>query len=305
MKEVSAIDIVDPNPKALELGKSRLTQLPNANLNIEFQWQTSLKNAECNGDLCIVATQASNRFNVIRDIVNKLGYSKFIIEKVVTQSVSEYEKIIDLSIRKDLSIWVNCKSRAYPFHKLSQESINPDDKIVLQISGGNQGLATNGIHGTDLFLFYDRSEEIHLLESRIDQNLHKSKRGDRLFDLSGTLTGYTDKGSILNISYSQFSQIPDQMVMTSPRYRYIVDHMQQWAYTSALESNWNWTHADLSGNFLISNMTKEFAHSILSTNSCSLPTLKQCFPAHKFILNSLLPHFNLLLDEDSSVCPIT
>ena len=71
---IKEIEVVDVRPEALKFGQDRLSQIPDVNRSIDFRWLSSLKEAKKIGDLCIVATKADGRYQILRDIVNELGY---------------------------------------------------------------------------------------------------------------------------------------------------------------------------------------------------------------------------------------
>ena len=126
-----------------------------------------------------------------------------------------------------------------------------------------------------------------------------------MFDLSGTLQGYTKKGSHFTLSSAADHDAPPYYTVISPRYRAIVDDMMKWFYESTKEAGWSWRHVPYEANLLVSNMTRVFAADILQSGRCSLPTLEQCFPAHRFILHELRPHFSRLLEKEIDRCPVT
>jgi predicted dehydrogenase len=305
LPQLSEVEIVDPHPAAVRLGKERLSEISDCQTSTTFRWLSSLEKATVGGDLCIVATQADVRCQVVCRVAETLGYSNFLLEKVVSQSVHEYESLIEFTHVKGLSVWVNCKSRAYPFHQRAQGYLNPSEPVQFSVLGSNHGLATNGVHAADLFLAYDGANQIHSSGSIIDPILHPSKRGEGIFDLSGTLHGYTEKGSHFMVSYSSDNHSQEHTTIMTPRYRCIVDQMRHWAYESDADNGWAWRPAIFDDNLLISQMTKAFATDILTMGRCELPTLEECFPAHKFILSELLPHFNKLLDVKGDRCPVT
>ena len=196
---VREIEIVDPRPQALELGRERVAEVRDRQHSTDIRWLSSLSEATPGGDLCIIATLAQGRCQLVREVVETLGYSSFILEKLATQSVREMEDLEDFSRVRGLSAWVNCQTRTHPFHRRVKQRLDPRDPINFSVLGGKQKLASNGIHVTDLFTFYDENLWIKSGGSYIDPILYPSKRGDGLFDLSGTLLGCTEKGSRLTI----------------------------------------------------------------------------------------------------------
>lgn len=305
LPQVAEVEIVDPRPEALQLGQKRLAEVVSPQSNTIFRWLSSLEEASPGGDLCILSTRADVRCPVVEEVAKDLAYSRFILEKLVAQSVPEYQRLMGFAKERDLAIWVNCKTRAYGIHKRVKSYLDATEPLILSWVGANHGLATNGVHAADLFAFYDESERIESAGGHVDPVLHPSKRGNGLFDLSGTLSGYTRKGSQFSLSFARDYQGPDQVVIASPRYRCVVDHLQRWAYESDETSGWRWRPSPFEEDLLVSHMTKGFASDILRFGRCDLPTLEECFVAHRFILSELLPHFNNLMGLDGVRCPVT
>jgi hypothetical protein len=289
----------------LELGRQRLAEVSDPNPKAGCRWLSSLEEASNGGDLCIVATQADVRCQLVRQIAETLGYSSFLLEKIVAQSVCEYESLMDFSKEKRLSVWVNCKRRAHPSHKRVKEHLDPSAPILFSVMGGNHGLANNGIHAADLFAFYDESRCIESTGSRIDPVLYPSKRGNGMYDLSGTLYGYSEKGSNFALSCAGDHDAATHFSIVSRRYRAVIDDMKKWFCESTIESGWAWRQVPFEANLMVSNMTRSFATDILSSGRCELPTLDECFPAHRFILTVLRPHFSKLLGTEVDRCPVT
>ncbi len=303
-KGIKDIEVVDLNPRARLLGQKRLKEIK-VNPAICISWSAKLEDATGDGDLCIVATQAEGRGEIIEFAAKKLGYKKFLVEKIVVSSVRRYKKLLTFAKNNGISAWVNCKSRGYKLFKYIKSRLDPNEPIVFSVIGGNYGLATNGIHLADLFVFFDGTQKILPAGERIDPILHPSKRGKHLFELSGSLYGYTKKGSDFTLSFAKDHRSPDCLSVTSPRRRFWVDYLNNMAFESDATNGWKWKCIWCEDNILVSHMTKGFMADILSKNRCDLPTLAECFPAHEFILSRLQPHFNRLLKRQKFFCPVT
>ena len=173
------------------------------------------------------------------------------------------------------------------------------------MAGGNDGLATGGVQDADLFAFYDDASGIESLGSQIDQVLHPSKRGDNIFDLSGTLHGSTEKGSVFTLSHARDSGSWGHISIATRQYRCIVDHLHRTAFESAEKSGWAWREIPFDGPILISEMTREFAADIFEFGRCALPSIDESLVSHRFILGELQPHFSKLLGRNVEQCPVT
>ena len=307
LPHVREIEVVDSRPDALALGRQRLAEVPDRQPSTKYKWLPSIDEASDGGDLCIVATQAKGRCQLVRQIADALGYSGFLLEKVVSQSAYEYEDLMQFTEDRGISAWVNCKSRAYPFHKRVKQLLDPSEPIIFSVVGGNHGLANNGIHAADLFAFYDEAGCIESAGSHIDPVLHPSRRGNGVYDLSGALHGYTEKGSYFTLFYGRDHEQWEHISIGTRRYRCVIDHLKRTAYESDEASGWEWRQVPepLDDGVLISHMTRQFASDILSSGCCELPTLEECAVAHRFMLGELQPHFSRLLDKEAELCPVT
>ncbi len=303
LPQVTTIEVVDPRPEALALGRERLGEVAGRSPSTEFRWLTSLQDATPDGDLCIVATQAQGRCQLVQEIVRRLGYRRFLLEKIVGQSIGEFDELLAFSKASNLSVWVNLKTRAYQIHQRIKQQLDPHDPIMVSITGGNHGLANNGVHGADLFAFYDEASQILSTGSQIDTMLHRTKRG--LFDLSGSLEGATEKGSRFLLSYADGPADWELMTIATHRSRWIVDHFQRWVMESHAASGWAWEPVPFTEHILVSDMTTRFAAEILAVGRCDLPTLEQAGVAHRYILGALRPHFSRLMEREVELCPVT
>lgn len=304
LPQVREVEVVDPRSAALARGRERVAEISDRQRSITIRWLASLEKATPGGDLCIIATHAQGRCQLVRAVVEGLGYSTFLLEKIIAPSIRELEDLIKYARGRGITAWVNCKARAYPFHRKVKQQLDPDDPILFNVVGGNHGLANNGVHAADLFAFYDGASQIESGGSCVDPVLHSSRRGPSLFDLSGTLHGYTAKGSHFTVSYARDHATGEQISITTRRYRCVVDALQRWAVESDAASGWAWRKAPFEGNLLVSEMTAEFAAAIF-TGRCPLPTLEESAVAHRFILGELQPHFNRLLHRQLDLCPVT
>ena len=107
------------------------------------------------------------------------------------------------------------------------------------------------------------------------------------------------------LSLSADHMSPGVLSVVSPHYRVIVDDAMKWIYESSEESGWTWRPVPFEANLRISNMTKGFVIDILASGRCQLPTLRECFAAHEYILKEIAPHFQSALGPTFSHAPVT
>lgn len=304
LEGVDGIDVLDSNSESLALGQARMREIQ-ANALIKFSWLNSINQTHAAYDLCIVATHATGRVGLIKEIVLKTKCAKFLVEKIVAQSTLEYEQLLELSRKNNLKIWVNCQTRTYEIYKRIKSLLNPAEPIYFSVFGGNHGLACNGIHAIDLFLFLDGSNDVESMGSIIDEKFHPSKRGKDLYDLSGTLMAASPKGSQCVVHFSAEGMSPDNAIVLSRDHKFVIDQMKLKFFESHADENWLWREHELKENLFVSHMSRKFAQDILTKDVCDLPTLEQAWPSHQYLLNELLPHFNRLLKSKMALCPVT
>ncbi|NTV28851.1 MAG: Gfo/Idh/MocA family oxidoreductase [Candidatus Omnitrophica bacterium] len=302
---VTQIVVVDPYPASLELGRRRVEEVPSRRRDMQISWVNTVGTEAKGADLCVLATQARGRGALLQEVAQKTGCRNFLIEKVVAQSVAEYEDMLAFVRRHDLRVWVNCKTRAYRIHRYIKSRLNPAEAMTFTAIGGNHGLGNNGVHEADIFVFHDGCSELSLQGQKLSERLSPSKRGPEVMDLGGILFGVSDKGSEFIVSFSDAHNSPDMITITTPSARFVVDHLARFAMESYPADNWVWKPVVLDENWAVSHMTKDFAEQIMEKGVCLLPTLEECFPAHKFILGSLYPQFSRLAGCRDGVCPIT
>jgi len=302
---VANIEVLDPRPESLQLGRDRLSELATGNLSVKVDWITSIEDATKNGDLCVIATQAEGRCSLLRTVADTLGYKSFLLEKVADQSVPAIESTVEFCNDRGISAWVNCQTRTVPTYQLLKEKLNTGEPIYFNAMGGQQFLANNGIHTADLFSYFDGSANIGDIHAIIDPVLHPSKRSADQYDLTGTLSGSTSRGSSITISYGQ-GDIPwGHFSVASGNYRCVVDHMQRWMMETEVDSNWKWNQVPFEGSLFVSETSKGIVTDIFGIGSCELPTLEKSLVSHRFILNGLLPSFSKLLNKPIDVCPVS
>lgn len=303
--EVGEIEVIDPAPDRLQKGRTRIDQVEDRNPKIRYRWLTTLDEASPEGDLCVVATRADVRCRLVREVAERRSFRRFLIEKVVAQSMDDYDTLLEYVRTAGVSVWVNCKTRAHEAHRSVKRQLTRGVPITLSVIGGNHGLANYGLHAADLFAFYSGAQEIELGDSRIDPVLHPSKRGPDVMDLSGTLSGYSDQGSRFFLSLAGDHAAPPCISIVCGEYEAVIDDMSKLFMESTANDGWRWRVRDYDADLRVSYMTRAFASDILSAGRSELPTLEECRPAHEFILNALQPHFSRLVGKQLARSPVT
>ena len=295
------IEIVEPNILAVEIAKKRSLEVLSNNILCKINYFDNISQITEAGNLAIIATQADTRDIVFKEVV-ALGYKFIILEKIVTQSINQYEYMQKLAFQYNVKVWVNCKTRCYPIWKYIKSKINVTDNISMHSIGGNHGLCTNGLHTIDLFNYLTNSNDLNIDFINMDPIVHKTKRNK--YDTSGIIS-YKDYRNTIILDYNKnHMQMPIDIVMTN-NYKWIVDNASRQAFEMSNENSNKTLEIPFEGDLSVSFMSRAFILEILDKQTCALPTLDDCFSAHKMIYDTMLPHFNMYFDKNIKICPIT
>lgn len=144
-------------------------------------------------DLAIIATGASNRLSVLRELVTDQKINNLILEKPIANSIADLLAIAELAKeipnvrmntpRENMEFYKNIKSTFF-------EEINEIGKFELVIRGHKWGLLSNCLHFIRLteYLTGTRMETISEI---FKEEIYESKRVG-YYDFHGSLT-FTDK----------------------------------------------------------------------------------------------------------------
>lgn len=298
--EVTAIDIVEPGEKARQVAKERMLQVSRTGPAPEVNWFNEPKDLHDTGALAIIATQADVRLGVFKELLSK-GYKYFLAEKIVTQSDSDYREMIRLSDEAGAKVWVNCKTRNYPVWQYVKSKIAEGETLTYHSAGGNHGLCTNGLHTMDLFVFLASAASLEAGATRFDPQPYLTKRGK--YDVSGWMEVRSGKSVLLMQYEGSHAQMPVDLLFTE-KYRWMVDNSTRQAFESSADQK-QWTPIPFEGDVSVSAMSRGFIADILANGSCELPTLADCYPAHKAMFDMLVPYFNKALNKNDDTCPVT
>jgi predicted dehydrogenase len=162
-------------------------------------------------ELSVISNWGPDHFNYF-ETLEKLGCTKFIIEKPLVSGLEDLEKMKNLKSKKNLDIFMNTPWVYSPI-KARLREIQRDFKLGkicnLNVGGGAKCLVTNGIHYLAL--------TIHLLEENPKFVWGKCKSSDinprsqNFLFLEGTFNFEFGGMKFLNLNFSNSSRIQAQL----------------------------------------------------------------------------------------------
>ena len=200
------IIIVDFNSEAIGVARK--------NLGVKkFTYLSSIREIKDNLeiDFAVISNWGPDHFKTFQFLQN-LGIKNYIIEKPITDSVAELQRINQIRLENNLRIFINFQWSFSPLidniSKIREKS--KVGRIVgINVYGGCKCIATNGIHYLDLANLLFQANPIEVFSSYYDSGINPRNK-DFLF-LGGSATWKYSENRYFNISFSNNSRISASM----------------------------------------------------------------------------------------------
>jgi hypothetical protein len=291
---------VDINREAIRNAQAKIAGALKGIERLEFD--DDLDRAWAEPDLTIVATLATNRCDVIRQLL-KGGHRRFLVEKMVCQSAAEYQELLGTLKQHGAKAWVNTIRRYNDVYRTIAERLGPGP-ITLDVVAHNIGLGSNAIHYLDLLAMFGRRARITLHGDRLDRKLYANKRGQDLLELAGLITGETSEGDRVSVC---FLPMDTQLVcvrIASADAHAVVDELNRKACLWGTNQGGEWAQFDYREP-RVSEATPQIVDEVLRTDTCSLPTLEEAFDVHDELFRIFNAHLKRLRGRAPEMCPVT
>jgi len=295
------VDIVESNDDAQNLAKSRLDEISFDETDHEFFWYKSINELTDVGDIVIVATNSVNRVDLISDLISK-GNTRFFIEKLVCQSITQYNIIIKKVKESNSKVWVNTNRRYFKSYNMIKELLQREKILSLSVkTNSKNGLSTNAIHYIDLFSWLIEDYEIALDGKLLSDQLLQNKRGPNFKEFSGIITGIAKNNSSLSIEFLPHLEDNVFVEISTNELKLIIDETNEKITTFGNIKHYNLEFKNES----VSNVSTRIINDILENDKSLLPTLNDSFIGHAELFRIFNSHINKLLKENIELCPIT
>ncbi|MBN2282907.1 MAG: Gfo/Idh/MocA family oxidoreductase [Deltaproteobacteria bacterium] len=297
------LQVVDPNKDSLKVARERYLDIP-VNNNIErIDFLEGMANLNVSIDLCVIATNADVRFKVFKELIGKTKVANIIFEKILFQSKKQFNDAKELINQKGISCWVNCARRMYPIYNKIKEMMAEDNKICVQVSGGEWGLACNAMHFIDLLAFMCRNTSYELDIAGLDPVVLQSKRKG-FVEVTGKITGVFSNGSSIELESIAGKKEPPRISINNSQIKIVLDESRGEATVAREENNWNEKMLKFTVPFQ-SELTHLEAKVILETGTCKLPDYNESSMLHEPFLDAIKKHIETVEHRTYDCCPIT
>lgn len=298
------IQVVEHNPANQYLAQKRLQEVLTSGQPVEIKWYKDIAELDSRPDLTIVATKAAGRVNILKELA-KMGHNRFLIEKMVCQSLEEYDNLLETFENLKIKAWVNCTRSYFPVYERAIELMKNDGELIFNAMAGNLGLGCNSIHLLNLFLTMTGDpQDVHLDGHSLFPALLPNKRGKKLVEFAGNITAETSNQSFATISFHRHNNSQVFINAMSKNWRLFVDEGNCKALLAAKKTDWQWEELEFKIRYS-SELSTEIANSIMEEKNCKLPNIQDCYYIHKELFKIFNEHIKSISDEDVAVCPIT
>jgi hypothetical protein len=300
--ESQKIYVLDPSLESLEIAKQRANEI---NHSIEINYLTSWSSLPVAFDLVIVATSASVRSQIAKNLLGNYVVKNLILEKILFQDLQSYEDIKLLIKETKTPTWVNHPRRLTKHYgAIKKEIASTGEKVVFNVIGSNWGLACNALHFIDLCAFLTNSEVDQLDMDWLNTEIQESKRANNI-EFTGTIKGLMKNKSVFTIS-SLAGTIGDiSVIISTNTNRWIV---QEGKSESIIHMTTNEGFKPAMTHFeteFQSSLTTEIVKSIFDKQVVLIPTYDEASASHIPFITAAIDKYNDLTTQNISTCPIT
>lgn len=295
-----SIEVVDSNLESLKNAENRYNEVGDNQYKKDVSFLSSLDDLSNELDLVIIATGSAPRFAITNELIKKKNVRNIVFEKVLFQNEKYYHNVNNLLKSNNIRAWVNCPRRMYDYYNTIREAFSKEDKIILNVSGGDWGLGCNSIHFIDIISYLTGQTEYSLLTNGLNKKIYASKRSGYV-EFCGILTGFTKRGDIFNfISQENSSTTPIVSIVTQNQ-KFIIDEVK--GYMASFSDN-NWKSQIIQVPYQ-SQLTGNVVEAILLNKDIKLTKYEDSMKLHLPLISSLLDFYNAITGNDSINCPIT
>lgn len=291
--------VVDPSEDSLHVAQQRADEIALGNENTKVFFEQQIKQG-LHIDICIIATTASIRFTVLKDLVAKSEVKNIIFEKVLFQKEKEYFETQALLSENSINAWVNCPRRVFPAYQQIRDILTGDSRLHLTATGSGWGMACNSIHLIDLYTFLGGESNYKLDVSTLEQSIVASKRNG-FYEVYGSIQGVSNNHRSFEISCTHEKEPSLEVKVATENSKITI------AETAGKLSI-------LKGGSLIeesyvplyqSELTHLNIEEVIQSGGCSLTPFSESMNLHLPFIQAIQIHVQRFIDEPLDHCPIT
>jgi predicted dehydrogenase len=264
----------------------------------DFIWHKELKSLPLL-DIAIIATSSAPRFEIIKTLL-KIGYDKFLLEKIVFQSEEQFKIVVELLKKSKSVAYCNFVNRYFNiYNTIKKELLNSKEQTNITIHGGEYGLACNAIHYIDIFQYLTGNNNILLKKSKINISQSENRRGEIYKEFNGFISFKNSKSDTIKLISEPNYTVGVTINIQNGDQNYLLNENTEMVYFNT-PNDFNFDKFSI---IPTSKLSKVIVEDIFDDN-CRLTKIEETYSAHVELFNI----FNIALYGESSIdtlCPIT
>lgn len=307
-KNIFTVHMVDPSEESLKLSEGRAAEIEHEH---PVYFHSDVSNLPEKLEFVVIATNADVRFKVLEKLVNHCQVSTLILEKVLFQKKSDFQKALELIEENGINCYVNHPRRMQQIYQDLRKVLSDDNNESYDVDmyGTNWGLGCNGLHLSDVieFVLDDKINSYYTQE--IDLEVVESKRNG-FYDFTGTIVGKTEKGHNFRITSKKSENGHISAVSatfnSSLKRVWLSEGGGMPAYTIEIMNN-SAERVSVNGEpfKFQSDLTGVLLDTSFEGKELPLTTYKDAMNNHLNFISALLDHLYKVTNEKTEVCPIT
>mgnify|MGYP001161034591 CR=1 FL=1 len=304
------IFLVDPSLESLEIARDLFestARLTNSSARHKLTGMSEISHLPKDLDLCIVATCADVRYEVVVSLLNTSRIKNLVLEKILFQQLEHYGEVQSLFEKFNVKSWVNCPLRGVEPYRGIKDSLNGVKPIRMEVSGRNWGLASNSVHFLDLFEFYTNSSISEKLDLELVTAYQTDRRHGRspFFEYFGTLRASNDHGDEIVLDCKSDPTCEKNFViqLMTKESSFVVEyvpHLVRYSHRDGAR-----VVAATHDEVMQSELTHEVVNSILDAGEVDIPTYSEATNSHILLLKCLIGSHNKFFKVEDDIARIT
>lgn len=248
----------------------------------KFKFYANLASASIKFDICIIVTQAKDRYLAIKNIKKKIKCSNWVLEKNL--AISSKQVILIKNELQKKNVWVNTPLRIFKIFKYLRE--NKKKILGVKVFGKNWLLSSNVIHFIDVFswIFNSKLKKIKFLNN----SKWVLNRKDKTWEVYGCIILIFKNNKFIKIIHEKTNKniITTLLEIKTEKYKIKIDQLNYKIFKNNKQLMINETISP----YLSIYMTKIIS-DILLLKKCDLPKLSSVFQTHLIFMNELQKNF--------------
>jgi hypothetical protein len=246
-------------------------------------------------DVAIIATSSAGRRTVFEQLVKQTNVKYVIFEKVLFQRIEDYFAVKELLLRENIEAWVNCARRVQDSYEEIKRIVDGCHRFSFEVTGGNWGLGSSGIHFLDLIEYLSGSNQCKITNVNLLPIVVESKRKGYK-EIFGSISGDCGKCESFSISCFKDSDLPLQISLSGNNFRCTILEQEGRMILLGQEKEFP--------IYYQSQLTQGVVERLIKNGTCRLPDYEDAMNLHLKYIEPLMKFFEEQ-GLEKGICPIT